>query len=70
MMELPDAFAPLPEIGSHVLTACHGYITFDQDTQHIEYRGKRLFFCMKSCRRSFERDPQLSCLAGDPLLES
>lgn len=69
-MELPDASAPLPKIGSPVLTACRGYINFDQDIQYIEYRGKRLFFCLPSCKRSFERDPQLSCMAGDPFLES
>lgn len=68
-MQFPDADAPLPKNGTPVPTACRGYIMLAKDTTHVVYHGKRIFFCLPSCRRSFENDPQTSCMAGDPLLE-
>ncbi|HSF82088.1 MAG TPA: hypothetical protein VLA49_12680 [Anaerolineales bacterium] len=59
----------LPAAGSPVQTACGGPILFEQGTPTAVYRGRRVYFCLPSCREDFERDPASSCLAGNSLPE-
>jgi hypothetical protein len=60
---------PLPRPGSVVTTACRGFMHFQSDTPNAVYRGRRVFFCLPTCLKSFEENPKTSCLAGDPLVE-
>jgi hypothetical protein len=60
----------LPLLGSVVPTACRGYLLLEADTPTTIYRGRRIYFCLPDCLKSFVQNPSTSCLAGDPLLEN
>jgi YHS domain-containing protein len=52
--------------GSVVGTACGGLLRLEQDTPHSIFRGQRIYFCLPSCKESFDRDPTTSCLVVNP----
>jgi len=60
-----EAEPALPEQGATVLSACGGQMRFESDTPWAIYRGRRLYFCLPSCKEAFENDPETSCLVGD-----
>jgi len=61
---------PLPPTDTPVLTACKGFILFEQHTPTTVYRGRRIYFCLPSCLKAFQEDPKTSCMAGDILQET
>ncbi len=69
-MKDEDTQHPLPAVGSVVATACKGTIRYEKNVPTLVYKGQRLFFCLPTCKRSFQYDPKTSCLAGDPLLDN
>jgi YHS domain-containing protein len=69
-MKDEDTQHPLPAVGSVVATACKGTIRYEKNVPTLVYKGQRLFFCLPTCKRSFQYDPNTSCLAGDPLLDN
>lgn len=60
---------PIANLGSVVTTACRGFIHFEAATLHTVYRGRRIYFCLPACLKTFQDDPKISCMAGNPLLE-
>ncbi len=56
---------PLPKIGDSVTTACKGLIFYEADTPTVLSRGQRIYFCLPSCLKAFQDDPETSCLADD-----
>jgi YHS domain-containing protein len=56
---------PLPKPGSAVPTACRGTILYENGTPSAIFRGRRVYFCMKSCLKAFQEDPRTSCLAAE-----
>lgn len=66
-----DALQPqLPPTGSVVPTACRGYLLLEADTPTAIHHGRRIYFCLPDCLKSFLQNPATSCLAGDPSLEN
>jgi YHS domain-containing protein len=69
-MKSEETQVPLPAEGALITTACKGTIRYEKNVPTLVYKGRRLYFCLPTCKRSFEYDPKTSCLAGDPLLDS
>jgi len=61
---------PFPKPGTEVVTACKGHVFYEEDTPSVEFRGKRVFFCLPACLIAFQDDPKTSCMAGDLQQES
>ena len=52
-------------LGRPVQTACGGYVLLEERTSHTIFNGRQVYFCLPTCRESFLRDPNTSCMAGD-----
>ncbi len=48
---------PLPQVGEEVETACGGVIRFVPEVPRAVYQGRWVYFCLPSCKRAFESDP-------------
>jgi hypothetical protein len=58
-----------PAIGSVVSTACGGLLRLDANTPQSIFHDRRIYFCLPSCKESFDQDPKTSCLVCNPLFE-
>ena len=57
--QAPKVFTSPQKVGSKATCPVTGdQFTIAKDTVHAEYKGKHVYFCCPSCKKSFDKDPE------------
>jgi YHS domain-containing protein len=48
----------MPEIETKYPSACGGNFDEPRDHPFADYKGRRIYFCTKACKRVFDQDPE------------